>query len=1019
MRNWHQKVIKLDEALALIEDDNRVVIAVSEGQIEFENISTNPLHELEYKAKSRGLFKIIGNVQKASLIGQNSGNVTANIPLIKASAHATSVSGIILANERDSNNILLPVKGIVEDAELINVSTNYLYQVLSTIDNFKYFMNDGSAVIDADFELSTLNFIYDTSSYIPPRKQPIVVNASYSLKLSTPAAVALRNIIFKTCKAYSNSGRGVLFVAAAGNAGNSDTLTIQHYGKLPFPLIVSAATIDDKKVFEEISEFRSLYSCYGDRIDLCGPSNGNKKGVYSTTNLKCGEIGFDDEVIIKTITNQSQNDSLTLSNTDQIFPGNCLEVGQPNTMNHEILIVKEVNRSTNNIKFIESRYYTRTSFVISPATIRVPILKSNATMTGSSRNRVSINDNRGFGYVGQEICICNGFANHYAVVNFKINANEFEFNPALPAGYSIGNIEVVPGQITASANSYAISGEDTVFNFSSSDDDILNSFFIGGMVMISESANSILSVGINIKSISTVGVRSITVEKYELGSGYTSIKLKSMGYGSYTSSFGGTSAASPVVTGVAGLLSKANSALNVLEIKHILKSTSDKINLKESSSIGRWKDINGNNISYSSVSSNLTQPTSIGNKEIFVSNISSFNINDAIEIDGDFRSVIEDVLTDRLILQLGVTKVYNTGDTVKKGTIPNHSKYYGTGRVNAQRAVQLAIDWHDPTKSVAKPNLAIADRMNLDGSILLSIDSSDPDQTVNSPDIWILPDTDTSGSIPTTIQPLNTLDTSIVQKIFIRVRNLGNRESFKEYDVRVFIAFTDDVNPAFPFPDKWYHQTDVKLLAVKEVPIIAPGATGIIAVEWKNIKAFWDKNNPLPTGGSRKRAYILAHIAPFDGLFEMDNLMPPTNLSLSNLRRNKQLTCKEIIVTHNGVTDRSVFFQSSKLNITVGQELVQKTFDLSLENILETYLATTKVKATKVNRADLSEVSVVFSKNLNDEWEIEGGATPDWITFANPDEVASYHAGYKHIKFPHTITVNSNSEEIKIETLNV
>lgn len=769
MRNWHQKVIKLDEALASIQANNRVVIAVSEGQIEFESL-TSPLNNLNYRAKNRGLFRIIGNVQKASLIGNNSANVTPNVTIGKPSTHATCVSGIILANERDNNNIILPVKGIVEDAELINLTANFLYQVFCTIDNFNYFMNEGSVRIDPLFNLNIQPFIYDNNNYIPPNKQANALNASYMSKLN-PTDLALYNVIFKTCKAYSNNGRGVLFVFAAGNSGNSsilidrDTLTLQQFGKLSYPLIVSASTIDDKKVFAEINEFRSPYSCYGDRIDLCGPSNGAKNGIYTTTNVKCGEIGYDDEVIIKTITNQSQNDSLTLNNSDQIFPGNCIEVGVPNTVKHEILVVKEVNRTTNKIKFIENRYYTATPFTINPATIKTPILKSPATIIGTSKNKLQINDNRGFGYTGQEICIFNGTSNHYASISFKNSSNEFEFNPALPVSYSTTNLEVIPGQIIASANSYAISGDDTIFYFSSSDNDILNSFFIGGMVIISESSSgTILSAGNNIKSINTIGVRSITIEKYKLGSGYSTIKLKSMGYGSYTSSFGGTSAASPVVTGVAGLLSKANSALNVLEIKHILKSTSDKINLKESSSIGRWKDINGNNISYYSVSSNLSQPTSIGSKEIFVSNISSFNINDAIEIDGDFRSVIEDALTDRLILQLGVTKVYNTGDTVKKGTVPNHSKYYGTGRVNAQRAVQLAIDWHDPTKSVAKPKLAIADRMNPDGSILLSIDGSDPDQTVSSPDIWVLPDTDTSGSVPTTTQPLNTLDTSIDQK---------------------------------------------------------------------------------------------------------------------------------------------------------------------------------------------------------------------------------------------------------------
>lgn len=1022
MRNWHHKIIKLEEALSLIVTNNRTVIGVNEAQIEFENL-TNPLHGLNYKAKNRGLFKILnGSVQKSSIIGQNSGQITPNLNIGHSGSHSTSVAGIILGNKLDSNNVVLPIKGIIEDGELMNFSTLYLNLLFAATDNYKYFMNQGSIIINPSFPFSnTTTFNYGNNDYIPPSKQAVIINGSYILTLNSPSDIAIFEVILQTIKTYGNNGRGVLLVIGAGNS-NNDTTISQHYGKhFSYPLIISASTIDNEKTFEKVKEVKSSYSCYGDRIDLCGPSNGEKNGIYSTTSIKCGEIGYDDEVITKTITNQSQNDSLTLNNTDLIFPGNCIEVGIPDTVNHEILVVKEVNRTTNKIKFIENRYYTATPFTINPATIRTPILKSSATIIGASKNKLQISDNRGFGYIGQEICIFNGISNHYASISFKNSSNKFEFNPALPVSYSTTNIEVIPGQIVATAASYTISGENTVFTFSSSDNDILNSFFIGGMVAIVESSSgTILSVGKNIRSINTTGTRSITIEKYNLSSGYTSIKLKSMGYGSYTSSFGGTSAACPVVSGVAGLVFKANSALNALEIKHILKSTADKINLKESSSTGRWKDVNGNNINYSSVSSTLTQPTSIGSKEIFVSNISSFNINDAIEIDGDFRSVIENVLTNRLILQLGVTKVYNAGDNVKKGTPPVHSKYYGTGRVNAQRAVQLAIDWHDPTKSVVKPKLAIADRMNPDGSILLSIDNSDSDQTVSSPDIWVLPDNDTSGSVPTPTQPLNTLETSIDQKIHIRVRNLGNKESFKEYDVKVFVAFNDDVDPAFPFPSKWYHQEDVKLLGVKELPIIPisdpipENNFTILEVEWKDIAAKWNQTdswNPINSvTGKRKRAYILVHIAPFDGL--------ASDVQLNNLRNNKQLTCKEIIVTHNGVNDRTAFLPGNKLDITVGQELVQRTFDLSLENIATSDLATTKVKATKVNRADQSEVSVFFSKNTNGDWEIEGEATPDWITFDTPDEIASQYDGYKHIKFPHTITVNNSSEEIKIETLN-
>jgi len=359
-----------------------------------------------------------------------------------------------------------------------------------------------------------------------------------------------------------------------------------------------------------------------------------------------------------------------------------------------------------------------------------------------------------------------------------------------------------------------------------------------------------------------------------------------------------------------------------------------------------------------------------------------------------------------------------------------HNINYGTGLVNAQSAVQLALDWHDPSKygiTVAKPIMAMADGIDVNNNPIYTIPIN---VNVNSPDIWVLPDSDTSGSTPTALQPLNTLDTSVDQKIYIRVRNLGNRQSFKECDVRVFVAFTDDVNPAFPFPDKWYHQEDVKLLGVKELPIISitdpisENNFTILEFEWKDIAAKWNNVNswnPLDdVTGKRKRAYILAHIAPFDGLFEMDNSTnPPINLSLVNVRQNKQLTYKEIIVTHNGVSDRTAFLPGKKLDITVGQELVEKTFDLNLENIVTTDLEATKIKATKKNRIDQSEEHIFFSKDQNDNvWKIEGGLDPQWIKFETPDEIASQYDGYKHIKFPHTIIVNNSSEEIKIETLN-
>lgn len=338
-----------------------------------------------------------------------------------------------------------------------------------------------------------------------------------------------------------------------------------------------------------------------------------------------------------------------------------------------------------------------------------------------------------------------------------------------------------------------------------------------------------------------------------------------------------------------------------------------------------------------------------------------------------------------------------------------HNTHYGTGLVDAGAAVQLALNWHTST-TLQKPKMEIADKLN--ANVIVNVPVSDP---VISPDIWIKPFGDTTTTLPTESMPINTITTLDDQIIYVRVRNTGNRQSFKECDLRVLIAFTDEDNPAFPFPTKWYDQPDVKLLAVKEIPIIDPGSKTIIQVEWKNIAAFWDNFNPLPTtdgiltpGGLRKRAYILTHIAPFDGL-EIDVLG-------DNIRKNKQLSCKEIIVTHNGVNNRTSYIPGNKLNITVGTDVIEKFFDLTIENILASELATLKIKATRKNRLDHTTEELIYKKT-GTVWALENGS-PDWIAFQTPTETTSVHPNYKNVTFPHKLTINEEEEEIKLEIIN-
>jgi hypothetical protein len=457
----------------------------------------------------------------------------------------------------------------------------------------------------------------------------------------------------------------------------------------------------------------------------------------------------------------------------------------------------------------------------------------------------------------------------------------------------------------------------------------LDGFFIGQKIKIGDFMTNITYINYEAKSFGT------KYFKVQEGNSFT---VTSLAYGSYLNSFGGTSAAAPIVSGVASLVLSANNNLNAAEIKHILKSTTDQIG--------------GVNYNYGN---------SLGNSD------------------------------------------YNYGYSI-------HEKY-GTGRVNAQKAVQLALDWHNtnnPTQTVLKPRLEIADKI-----VGTTITPVPEDEIVDSPDIWV---SALTNSITTPVAPFNQINTLNPQYINIRVRNNGNRDSFKECDLRVFVAFTDDATPAFPFPTKWYDQTDVKLLAVKEIPIIPLGGETVIQVEWSQIAANWNTWNPI-VGTTRKRTYILAHIAPFDDLFSFD--ASNNNLSMQNIRFNKQLTCKEIIVTHNGVSDRTAYLPGNNFNITVGTEIATKSFDLTMENIVTVELTGFKIKATKMNNDTNHTIEEVFFKKTGNNWDFETPPSSDWIAFEMTEESVGNHPDYTNLKFPHTIKVNDNLVKVKLEIVNI
>ncbi|WP_291131738.1 S8 family serine peptidase [Flavobacterium sp. UBA7682] len=930
MRNWHHSLIKLDQALLLIAPIPQtslaqVVIGIADGgMIQFESL-TNPLEGLSYKASNAGLFKVVtsqtGPRQKSSLINFQGLNVTPELNTSTnfkntTDTHAIRVAGIVLGNKVDQLNNSFPIQGIIEDAELISFGNRSSYYVISSVNNWDYYEKNGAILYPASNQ-TFKGVLFNSNDYIPDRKQANVINSSITFGLDTASQDTLKAIV-DALKSYGNSGRGTVMIASAGNDGatsNPLTQAIQGFSLNSYPIIVSASTINAANV-----EISAPYSSYGDRVDLCAPSNNEsiRIGIYTTTKLYCGEIGTDDEVVIKIISNQSSVNSLILTEVDFLFPGNCVELGDPTTNLHEVLVIKEVNRTTRKITFSQNRIKTAPPSTI-PTSVRVPIIRTSASIETANRNRLRVVNVIGFGYQGQEVCIYDpsvvipnpnptGLSNYfYTDISAVLGTNLFELTNGLPIHMSLSGLVAVPGQMRMQASSYSFDSTNnkTTFYFSTAQNPFFDAFFVGCKVEVFDaSTNDVL----NIREIGEINkvTKSIVLDKYNtsnaLAAGAT-LGLRSIGYGSYTSSFGGTSAAGPVVAGVAGLLLKVNNKLNALEVKHILKSTTDKI----------------------TGASNYT----------LESNSSKYNYG------------------------------YNVNN------------FFGSGRVNAEAAVQLAIDWHT-NSAVLKPVLRFFD--NTAGTIVPN------NQVLDSPDVWIKPITESSLPLPATGQPFNTIDTTIDQKIFVRVRNTGTRENFKDGYVRFFVAFTDEANPPFPFPSKWYHKIDVansdptinqtlhnnvKLIGIKEIPLIAANSDVILDFEWKSLQEKWNEWNPL-----NKKAYILVHIAPFDG--------EDADISLTNIRGNKNLTCRPVNVTHFNAykiaaDGTKISLPKDIYNLAVNPLVESSNFKFEISNILDSRLDALKfIFVRKDVLTNVIEQTVIYRKSAG-SWAFDVSPTDDWV----------------------------------------
>jgi subtilisin family serine protease len=1006
-QQWGLKLINVEKAWYLLNKslplngssaenafgDPKINVAIIDQGVETKN--NLPVHKSFSGQMTDGSSKFLKNIAF-----ENPNFPFFDLKDYLAGSHGMEVSGVAMAKAQVKNLSTYNGEGIVGVAP--NCS---FYSIASnSIANMRLLSIFALAGLEftspkAEVLNNAYNITTDPVGLIGVRKQINTLNAGskldfflnnsyadiFSMSIQATSTTGLSNenyskIIFNEISFFGRKGRGAISIIGSANNGLDieprPNEFLNEYAYSNKPIIVGAVSVDNGYNWltnnPPANAKKSNYSNFGTRVDICAPGGGeheiigmpaplglqDKNKIFSTSVIGAGKICSNSplKLSLKTKVNITEyipqnhdyyaSVELELDNTNGVFVGQTIVIGEFKTLNNYEIYYVDAIILPNKISINEMKKTTYSNLIDSSGTTSKTILEFTPMFT----KIVAVSSNRTF----QVENIKGAFSSTIDQIYIGNLGDGSSGRNAY-----INSINTTTNEITLVTGTTVNVGDYVVFPkkkspilsgaVTGSNKIVVQSiegFFPGGLIDIDESLEYP-----NINSID-VPTKTITLrEPLSFPVTTTSSTRYAYNYatgaGDITTDFYGTSAATPFVSGVAALVLSANKNLSSSEVKHILKETA-------SSS----RTISG------------------------TGGIPNYVLN-----------------TDGYL----------------------HNTHYGTGLLDAEAAVKLALNWHTST-TIQKPRMEIVDKLN--GNVPEVVPKENP---VNSPDIWIKSSTDISSTVPIGIQLINTINTIDDQIISIRVRNTGDRKSFKECDLRVLIAFTHDDNPAFPFPGEWYdnipdvtvfpldNRPVVKLLAVKEIPIIDPGSEAIIKVEWKNIAAFWDNFNPLPTngiltpGGFRKRAYILAHIAPFDGL--------EIEVMGDNIRNNKQLSCKEIIATHNGVNNRTAYIPGNKLNITVGSTLLEKSFDLSVENILTTQLDTLKIKASKKNRADQTVEEIVYQKNSTG-WALESG-NPDWIAFETPIESASLYDDYKNVIFSHKLSVNKDEEEIKLEIINV
>lgn len=991
MRNWHHTIIKLDQARNFITVHNQTLdpskkinilgnskihvgIIESNYLIEFKPVldgnTTGSLNLTQYKA-THYCFEDIEGTRKVFFRKQdehNKSTYTENVLINRVKDflenHTTSTAGIVAANQ--NNNV--KIEGICPNTRIIN-SQSFVDVLIMTLVNTKtsknvksyhYYSKIKQKILDNEIPLTSQ---YENSTGILKdysEKYASIINISapetltstdeeYNSKTAeefTEFHRAGTDFVLSELLAYGRTGRGCLVVNSAGNfsKGNLDSMEIDEKSRaLAFSkktLVVSASKIDSSRLILDInnginpdsstyvfSENRAEYSGHGPRVDLCAPSSAianptsNDFSIHAPSMMMGGNIDNDEDYVnLSFISKNSTDTVITVTKNNVLLPGQCIEFGTKNSFFYDIRFINEISHEANSsiITLNSALSYTKNISLSNKVRVLVYKKKVSRSNDANSIQKIIVDDTKGLQknqnvYIYDPSNMANGIITKIVLINSSENKVDLQNSLAsLPLNK---NLVLVPGQMIVEINrtgekKYSTSSEGS------------RGYFQGQMVNFFSD---------NIESAYTNLTRKSGTYIYTkfIDDSSPTASIKSLSYGDYYSKFGGTSAAAPIISGVAALVQTANPQLNAVEIKHILKSTADKIT--GSGNYFLQTDIAKNNYQY--------------------------HVHEAT-IDG---------------------KKYN---------------FFGTGRVNAEAAVQMAINW----SSAQKPRMEFPNKQN-----------------PSVPDIWV---SEQEGTMPTGTYPYNKLVTTKDQKIYVRIKNTGTRHSFQETDLRVLVAFTNETNPVFKFPDCWHQNTDsssVKtiLLDVQEVKPIAPGVESVLIVDWKKLSKIWDEYNPDGT----LRTYLLAHIAPFDGL--------DSELSLTNAVQNKNLSFREITASHYSIKAKatlgstvSIMNDANTYNLLASNHVTNNKFSFDSYNIPSSLLDTLEFKFSLYNRLTNALEQEILFKKTNGVWSTNSNGS--WLN-VNIDITDShlYGTSYKNAILNYEFNFDNNNKEIKFNVKNV